>query len=106
MVCVLQRIDVPPPNIKLFTKVYDLGTDAWREIPQVLSYPIDGEGIFAHGCLYWLASTIASSINNGRKVICFDVMKEDFGLINPPKRTGVGSIDYQLVNLNGEIGCV
>ncbi|GJR04590.1 hypothetical protein Tco_0527574 [Tanacetum coccineum] len=41
-------------DVKLRISVHVLGTDTWREISQVLSYFIEGECVFAHGCLYWL----------------------------------------------------
>ncbi|GJT32393.1 hypothetical protein Tco_0922812 [Tanacetum coccineum] len=57
---------------------------SWREIPPVPPHPTSGDGIFAHGCLYW---------------------NEKFTLIYPPKRRcGYSVINYQLVDQQGEVG--
>nr|GFB24991.1 hypothetical protein [Tanacetum cinerariifolium] len=106
MVCVLLKEYAPPdkPDMvkkNLCTMVHVFGTNSWREIPQVPSYPIYGKAVFAIGCLHWLASyTDIRTEDGGRPVIWFDVEKEEFGLIDPPKRM------YQVVDLNGEVGYV
>nr|GFB10539.1 hypothetical protein [Tanacetum cinerariifolium] len=80
MVCVLLKEYAPPdkPDIvkkNLCTMVHVFGTNSWREIPQVPSYPISE--------------------------------KEEFGLIDPPKRMcDKDSYRYQVVDLNGEVGYV
>ncbi|PWA37889.1 F-box domain-containing protein [Artemisia annua] len=79
MVCVLCRDFGPECTVM----VHEFGTNSWREIPQVPSYPITGEAIFANGCLHWLVSHVAK--DGGIGVIWFDVNKEEFGLIDPPK---------------------
>ncbi|GJT88805.1 F-box domain containing protein [Tanacetum coccineum] len=96
----------------LFTIVHVLGTDSWREIPQVPPYPITGGAVYANGCLHWLVSFIdIKTKDGGRPAIWFDVKKEEFGLIDPPKRTCglwreyICSYDH-LVDLNGEVGYV
>ncbi|GJT50668.1 F-box domain containing protein [Tanacetum coccineum] len=71
----------------LCTMVHVIGTNSWREIPQVPSYPITGKAVFANGCLHWLVSHFdIKTEDGGREVIWFDVNKEEFGLIDPPKR--------------------
>nr|GFA95975.1 hypothetical protein [Tanacetum cinerariifolium] len=70
MVCVLLKEYAPPikPDMvkkNLCTMVHVFDTNSWREIPQASSYPIT---------------------DGGREVIWFDVNKEEFGLIDPPKR--------------------
>ncbi|PWA47892.1 F-box domain-containing protein [Artemisia annua] len=57
-------------DVKLRTIVHVLGTNTWREISQVPSYFINGECVFAHGCLYWLVCADHSS-TEPRKVVCF-----------------------------------
>lgn len=109
MVCVFRKDKV---RKKLCTMVHVFGTDSWREIPQVPPYPITGKAIFSNGCLHWLVSQFDITTEDvGREVIWFDVEKEEFGLIDRPKRMcALWSIyscyhDY-LVDLNGEVGFV
>ncbi|GJY42173.1 F-box domain containing protein [Tanacetum coccineum] len=114
MVCVLLKEDASPdkPDMvkkNLSTMVHVFGTNSWREILQVPSYPISGKAVFANGCLHWLASySDIKTKDVGRPVICFDVEKEEFGLIDPPKRMcdkwRKYSCRYQVVDLNGEVG--
>ncbi|PWA48263.1 F-box domain-containing protein [Artemisia annua] len=117
MVLVLLKAYAPPDNLDmvrkdLCTMVHVFGTNSWREIPQVPSYPIAGKAIFANGCLHWLVSHLdAPTQEGGRPVIWFDVEKEEFGLIDPPKRMGDLWRNYScaydhLVDLNGEVGYV
>nr|GEZ54760.1 F-box domain-containing protein [Tanacetum cinerariifolium] len=82
-----------PPNkpdmVKknLCTMVHVFGTNSWREILQVPSYPITGKAVFANGCLHWLVSHLdIKTEDGGREVIWFNVNKEEVGLIDPPKR--------------------
>ncbi|GKA71475.1 F-box domain containing protein [Tanacetum coccineum] len=59
MVRVLLKEYTPPnkPDIvkkNLCTMVHVFGTNSWREIPQVPSYPITGKAVFANGfCIGW-----------------------------------------------------
>ncbi|PWA54288.1 F-box domain-containing protein [Artemisia annua] len=97
MVCVVHKHFAP-----VCTLVHEFGTNSWREIPQVPLYPIGEEAIFANGWLHWLAR-----YSNIDKAIWFDVTKEEFGLINPPKRMSDVRWDFgseHLVDLNGEVG--
>ncbi|PWA90444.1 F-box domain-containing protein [Artemisia annua] len=115
MVCVFLKGLAPPDDLDLLRKnlctmVHVFGTNSWREIPQAPSYPITGEAIFSNGCLHWLVSNLDSQIKDGgREIIWFDVKKEEFGLINPPKRMcdlwRVLGSDH-LVDLNGDVGYV
>ncbi|KAI3828977.1 hypothetical protein L1987_03090 [Smallanthus sonchifolius] len=89
----------------LCTMVHVLGTDSWRKIPQVSSYPITGEGVFANGCLHWLIND-EYPIYLGRPVIRFDMANEEFGLIHPPQKRPSGWIKELLVDLHGEVGYV
>ncbi|GKC62592.1 F-box domain containing protein [Tanacetum coccineum] len=71
MVCVLCKSNMVSDNpdvVKkdLCTMVHVLGTNSWREIPQVPSYPKTGKAVFVKGCLHWLVSD-------------HDVEKEEFG---------------------------
>ncbi|GKC67721.1 hypothetical protein Tco_1100319 [Tanacetum coccineum] len=61
MVCVLLKEYAPPykPDLvkkNLCSMVHVFGTNSWREIPQVPSYPISREAVFVNGCLHWLSS--------------------------------------------------
>ncbi|PWA95119.1 F-box domain-containing protein [Artemisia annua] len=94
------------------TVVHIMGTNSWREIHQAPSYPMRGEGVFAHGCVHWLASP-HNNERDPHKVIYFDVKQEQFGLINRPTRknfslindqNGHRLITNQLVELDGEVG--
>ncbi|GKE62435.1 F-box domain containing protein [Tanacetum coccineum] len=77
MVCVLLKEYAPPhkPDMvkkNLCTMVHVFGTNSWREIPQVPSYPISGKAVFANGCLHWLASySDIKTEDGGRPVIWF-----------------------------------
>ncbi|GJV61956.1 F-box domain containing protein [Tanacetum coccineum] len=117
MVCVLLKEDAPPdkPDIvkkNLCTMVHVFGTNSWREIPQVPSYPVTRKAVFANGCLHWLVSYSDIKPEDGvREVIWFDVNKEEFGLIKRPKiMCGLWGQSRcclnQLVDLNGEVGYV
>nr|GEU96464.1 F-box domain-containing protein [Tanacetum cinerariifolium] len=117
MVCVLLKEYAPPnkPDMvkkNLCTMVHVFGTNSWREIPQVPSYPIRGKAIFANGCLHWLVSHFdIKTEDGGREVIWFNVNKEEFGLIDPPKRmcklwSWYGCYYDHLVDLNGKVGYV
>ncbi|GJT50669.1 F-box domain containing protein [Tanacetum coccineum] len=115
MVCVLcksNKVSNNPDVVKkyLCTMVHVFGTNSWREIPQVPYYPITGNAVFVNGCLHWLVSHLdVPPQDGGRPVIWFDVEKEEFGLIDPPKsmcdlwRTYSCGYD-QVVDLNGEVG--
>ncbi|XP_076934978.1 F-box/kelch-repeat protein At3g23880-like [Bidens hawaiensis] len=115
MVCVALRKQDKLPNFDqleedLCTMVHVLGTDSWRKIPQVPSFPITGEGVFVKGCLHWLISDEYDDDREaylGRTVITFDMAKEEFGVINPPQELPAsGWVREQLVDLHGELGYV
>ncbi|GKC99317.1 F-box domain containing protein, partial [Tanacetum coccineum] len=112
IVCVLLK-DHGAVRKNLCTLVHEIGTNSWREIPQVPPYHITDGAVFANGCLHWLVSHIdIMTEDGGRPVIRFDVEKEEFGLIDPPKRMcdiwrdHNSCIDDHLVDLNGEVGFV
>ncbi|GJV01092.1 F-box domain containing protein [Tanacetum coccineum] len=120
MVCVLLKDHGAVPSKdhdmvrkNLCTMVHEIGTNSWREIPQVPPYHITDGAVFANGCLHWLVSHIdIMTEDGGRPVIRFDVEKEEFGLIDPPKRMcdiwrdHNSCINDHLVELNGEVGFV
>ncbi|GKE32030.1 F-box domain containing protein [Tanacetum coccineum] len=120
MVCVLLKDHGAVPSKdhdmvrkNLCTMVHEIGTNSWREIPQVPPYHITDGAVFANGCLHWLVSHIdIMTEDGGRPVIRFDVEKEEFGLIDPPKRMcdiwrdHYSCINDHLVDLNGEVGFV
>ncbi|XP_076943724.1 F-box/kelch-repeat protein At3g06240-like [Bidens hawaiensis] len=87
----------------LYTMVHVLGTDSWRQIPQVPSTIINGEGVFINGCLHWLPKDDSSW-----QVITFEMKTEEFGWIKPPRETVAPTewIDVHLVNLHGQLGFV
>ncbi|PWA49692.1 TatD family [Artemisia annua] len=119
MVCVLLKEYSPPNkpdmlNKNLCTMVHVFGTNSWREIPKVPSYPVTGKTVFANGCLHWLSLKMVliefkerSKPEDGEKI----PESEEFGLIDPPKRMCDLWRKYscyydQLVDLNGEVGYV
>ncbi|PWA49994.1 F-box domain-containing protein [Artemisia annua] len=108
MVFVLHKHSAPACAL-----VHVFGTNSWREIPKVPSYPIRGKAIFVNGCLHWLVSDLDFKAEHGGRnyVTWFDVEKEEFGLIESPKRMcdvwRNYSCDFDhLVDLNGEVGFV
>ncbi|KAI3798299.1 hypothetical protein L1987_33570 [Smallanthus sonchifolius] len=104
MVCVVSIEQGYPDGVRknLCTMVHVLGTDSWRKRPQVPAHLIAGEGVFAHGSLHWLNKYVVHDYR--REVTCFDVIKEEFRVINPPKGTKGGPIFNELVDLHGEVG--
>ncbi|KAI3518689.1 hypothetical protein L1887_07499 [Cichorium endivia] len=89
------------------TMVHVLGTDSWREVTQIPYYLMEGKGIFAHACLHWLGSHYKRLSPNQRiRVISFDIRKEEFRLIDPPRKTGDHWIERELVDLHGKVGLV
>ncbi|GKC52651.1 F-box domain containing protein [Tanacetum coccineum] len=118
MVCVFLKDYLPtgdPDMVRknICTMVHVFGTNSWLEIPQVPPYRITDGAVFANGCLHWLVSHIdIKTEDGGRPVIWFDVKKEEFGLIDPPKRMcdiwrdHYSCINDHLVDLNGEVGFV
>ncbi|XP_076918601.1 F-box/kelch-repeat protein At3g23880-like [Bidens hawaiensis] len=79
------------------TMVHSSGSSSWREVAQNPAYPIKGGGVFAHGRLYWLAESFT--------LVWFDVKREEFGLIDPPKPKGDRWFDCnELDDLNGQLG--
>ncbi|XP_071685625.1 putative F-box protein At4g38870 [Rutidosis leptorrhynchoides] len=87
------------------TMVHDVvlgGTDSWREIPLLVPpYDITLGGVFANGCLHWLGLGYGPLI---RKVVFFDMAKEEFGSIDAPPNTR--SLMDHLVDLDGQVGLV
>ncbi|GJZ35439.1 F-box domain containing protein [Tanacetum coccineum] len=113
MVCVLLKEHAPRDkpdmvNKNLCTMVHVFGINTWREIPQVPSYTITCKAVFANGCLHWLDSYFdIKTKDGGRPVIWFDVEKEEFGLIDPPKRMCYFWRKYSCkYDLNGKVGYV
>ena len=87
--------------------VHVLGKGTWRNIPQVRSYPIEGQAVFAQGCLYWLTEKRdLLMVDVRRKIAWFDMSNEKFGLIDSPKRIDDDLIREQLVDLHTEVGYV
>ncbi|XP_071726133.1 F-box protein At2g23160-like isoform X2 [Rutidosis leptorrhynchoides] len=82
-------------------------SSSWREIPAVPAYPISGEAVFANGCLHWLAGYHLKYCPCGapKKLVCFDMMKEEFGLIDPPNTLDDRYREH-LVDLDGQVGLV
>ncbi|GKA63216.1 retrovirus-related pol polyprotein from transposon TNT 1-94 [Tanacetum coccineum] len=64
----------------LFTIVHVLGTDSWREIPQVPPYPITGGAVYANGCLHWLRAK--NSIKNDSLATLYGKYHYKEGLID------------------------
>ncbi|KAJ0716820.1 putative F-box associated interaction domain, F-box-like domain superfamily [Helianthus annuus] len=107
MVCVVPRKQVQPKfnpvkDEHLCTMVHVLGTHSWRKIPQVPSYPITSEGVFANGCLHWLANCKHDKF----PIIRFDMKTEKFRLIKSPRKRTTDLIRVHLVDLHGQVGFV
>ncbi|PWA95118.1 F-box domain-containing protein [Artemisia annua] len=86
--------------VEFCTLVHVLGTSSWREIPNPPCYrTMTNEGVFVHGCLHWY--TLCP-----HKIVRFDVKKETFKLIDPPKYMKKNCANNQLVDLHGELGLV
>ena len=117
MVCVLLN-GIPrsrDPDLmrkNLHTLVHVFGTNSWQEIPQVPSYPISDTAVFANDCLHWSVFHEMPTVDNGKRVVWFDVKKEEFGLINPPETMSNNRPNRELyscfydhlVNINGQVG--
>ncbi|KAJ0499222.1 putative F-box domain-containing protein [Helianthus annuus] len=103
MVCVMKKF-----KEDLYTMVHVLGTNSWRKIPQIPSYPIKGEGVFANGCLHWLIRDRYDyyGVYLAKPLISFDMAKEEFGLINLPQELPSNWGIVRLVYLHGEVGYV
>ncbi|XP_071726079.1 F-box protein At2g23160-like [Rutidosis leptorrhynchoides] len=82
-------------------------SSSWRKIPALPAYPISGEAVFANGCLHWLVSILLEywPSNAVGKVVCFDLTKEEFGLIDP-RNTLIRMGREHLVDLDGQVGLV
>ncbi|XP_076898858.1 F-box protein At5g49610-like [Bidens hawaiensis] len=105
-VCILHKESPPGINPQLCI-IHDSGMYWWREVAQNPAYPIRGECVFAHGRLHWLACHNDNSYYDERKIVWFDVKKEEFGLTNFAPEIGLYGLygQYgQLVDLNGEVG--
>nr|XP_043633331.1 F-box protein At2g23160-like [Erigeron canadensis] len=97
---------------QLFTGVYIhtalvhvLGTDSWRQIPQVPLCHITGKAVYANGRLYWYSRT--SSWDTGSHLVWFDMKTEEFGGVDlPVKQEEGGFLSYKLIDLNGQVGFV
>ncbi|GJY45693.1 hypothetical protein Tco_0434756 [Tanacetum coccineum] len=64
-----------------------LGTNYAGKYPKSRLYPITAKAVFVKGYLHWLVSDLdVQTDDGGRPVIWFDVEKEEFGPIDPPKR--------------------
>ncbi|KAI3794828.1 hypothetical protein L1987_37467 [Smallanthus sonchifolius] len=96
MCCAIEQ-DSPDGVVgsNLCTMVHVLGTDSWRKIPKLPAHLIAGEGVFAHGSLHWLNKDVFHDYR--REVTCFDVIKEEFRVINPPNGTKGGRIFNELI---------
>ncbi|KAM0023671.1 putative F-box associated interaction domain-containing protein [Helianthus debilis subsp. tardiflorus] len=85
----------------LCTMVHSSRTGLWREIAQIPTDPICGEGVYGHGRLHWLSRDGELEII---KIVWFNVKTEEFGLTDPPKPTNFYEDMEQLADLNGEVG--
>ncbi|XP_071729118.1 uncharacterized protein [Rutidosis leptorrhynchoides] len=76
----------------LCTMVHVLGTDSssWREIPQVPSYPISGEAVFANGCLYW--RVLGASFEEGTGTITGGTSSSRRRVLGASFEEGTGTI--------------
>ncbi|XP_040994363.1 putative F-box protein At4g38870 [Juglans microcarpa x Juglans regia] len=91
-------------------EVFTLGTNSWRAIPKDPPCRLFGLPVFASGNLHWLAypsdhdhvDEQGHHHRVGSKIVSFDISKEEFGLIYPPKFRWPGC----LLDLNGNLAIV
>ncbi|XP_065617329.1 putative F-box protein At5g62060 [Quercus suber] len=66
--------------------VYTLGTSSWRPISKGPLCRLAGRPIFACGALHWFVHHyVDRDALKGKYIVSFDVGKEEFGWISPPK---------------------
>ncbi|GJV15898.1 cancer-related nucleoside-triphosphatase [Tanacetum coccineum] len=100
IVCIMRKRKVDEATNEFCTLVHVFGTSSWREIPNPPCYgTMTNEGVFVHGCLHWYTHC-------SQKIVCFDVKKETFKLIDSPKYLENYCAANQLVDLHGELGLV
>nr|GEZ66127.1 hypothetical protein [Tanacetum cinerariifolium]GEZ66140.1 hypothetical protein [Tanacetum cinerariifolium] len=100
IVCIMRKRKVDEATNEFCTLVLVFGTSSWREIPNPPCYgSMTNEGVFVHGCLHWYTHC-------SQKIVCFDVKKETFKLIDSPKYLENYCVANQLVDLHGELGLV
>ncbi|CAK9184367.1 unnamed protein product [Ilex paraguariensis] len=85
----------------LGTLVHTVGTNTWKEIDEVPTYPIYCTPVFAHGALHWLVDPFSDFDNF---IVSFDVGKEKFDLIPYANLQSKDFRFFQLVDLNGDLG--
>lgn len=82
-------------SFNLGAEVYTLGTSSWRPISKGPPCRLAGRPIFACGALHWDAL-------KGKYIVSFDVGKEEFGSISPPKYYS----SSHLLDLGGNLAMV
>ena len=82
-------------SFNLGAEVYTLGTSSWRPISKGPPCRLAGTPIFACGALHWDAL-------KGKYIVSFDVGKEEFGSISPPKYYS----SSHLLDLGGNLAMV
>ena len=88
------------PCYKLGAEVYTLRTSSWRPLSKGPPCRLFGKPIFACGALHWQGPCkYNGDIGN---IVSFDVRKEEFGLISPPKYDCLG----YLLDLGGNLAMV
>ncbi|XAR60336.1 hypothetical protein NMG60_11033659 [Bertholletia excelsa] len=97
------------------TQVCVLGSSSWswREIDEIPPYPVHGKPVFSHGALYWLVSPYFMRDDDGNAenlkvnmILCFDVVKEKFGLTPNPDFDCKDFALFDLLDVNGNLGIV
>lgn len=88
-------------------EVFTLGTNSWRAIPKDPPCRLFGFPVFEFGNLHWLANPSDEDEQDHHlrvvsKIVSFDISKEEFGLIYPPKFRGPSC----LLDLNGNLAIV
>ncbi|KAB1228014.1 hypothetical protein CJ030_MR1G006787 [Morella rubra] len=90
------------PSHNLCAEVYTLGRSSWRAISSSPPCPLFGRPTFACGALHWLASPRVTQVDELEgKIVSFDISKEKFGLISPPKFRSC-----HLLDLRGDLAVV
>ncbi|XP_065633170.1 F-box protein At3g07870 [Quercus suber] len=83
--------------------VYTLGTSSWRPISKGPLCLLAGRPIFACGALHWFVHPyVDRDALKGKYIVSFDVGKEEFGWISPPKYYS----SSHLLDLGGNLAMV
>nr|XP_023911774.1 F-box protein At3g07870-like [Quercus suber] len=90
-------------SFNMGAEVYTLGTSSWRPISKGPLCLLAGRPIFACGALHWFVyAHVDRDALKGKYIVSFDVGKEEFGSISPPKYYS----SSHLLDLGGNLAMV